>query len=219
MFDFEFSPSGSCCSRSDSVVLQILYVLVVDAAASNALKYATLATLPSATGVSNIAGNTGAFTLSTGITNSVNDIRLARGQLPGETSNGSASAGNIGEYISSTVLAGSAVALTTAVAKDVTSISLTAGDWDLTGSVFTTAITGTLQQIEAWISSTTATQPTRPNSGMDILWNGSTTSNMGVSAGAGRISLSGTTTIYLSTLMTFTGNASAYGFIGARRAR
>jgi hypothetical protein len=52
-------------------------LLLVDSAASNALKYATVSSVASAGSVSSIAGNTGAFTLGTGLTNSVNDIRLS----------------------------------------------------------------------------------------------------------------------------------------------
>lgn len=52
-------------------------VMIADSAASNALKYATISSIASAGSVSSIAGNTGAFTLSNGITNSTNDIRLA----------------------------------------------------------------------------------------------------------------------------------------------
>lgn len=53
-------------------------VIISDAAASNATKYSTVTQLLGSvvSGVSSIAGNTGAFTLSTGITNSTNDIRL-----------------------------------------------------------------------------------------------------------------------------------------------
>lgn len=51
-------------------------IMISDSAASNALKYATVSSIASAGSVSSIAGNTGAFTLSTGITNSTNDIRL-----------------------------------------------------------------------------------------------------------------------------------------------
>jgi hypothetical protein len=51
-------------------------------------------------GVTSIAGNTGAFTLSGGVINSVNDIRLNAGHLPAEPSNGNAAAGEIGEFAS-----------------------------------------------------------------------------------------------------------------------
>lgn len=52
-------------------------IMIQDSVASNATKYATVGSISSAGSVSSIAGNTGAFTLSNGITNSVNDIRLA----------------------------------------------------------------------------------------------------------------------------------------------
>lgn len=52
-------------------------VIISDQAASGAWKKATISSISSAGSVSSIAGNTGAFTLSGGITNSVNDIRLA----------------------------------------------------------------------------------------------------------------------------------------------
>jgi len=52
-------------------------ILLSDQAASGALKRASVSSIASAGSVASIAGNTGAFTLSTGITNSANDIRLA----------------------------------------------------------------------------------------------------------------------------------------------
>jgi hypothetical protein len=51
-------------------------MIIWDVAAS-ALKKATVSSVASAGSVASIAGNTGAFTLSNGITNSTNDIRLA----------------------------------------------------------------------------------------------------------------------------------------------
>lgn len=52
-------------------------ILIQDQAASGQLKYAEVSAISAAGSVASIAGNTGAFTLSTGITNSTNDIRLA----------------------------------------------------------------------------------------------------------------------------------------------
>jgi hypothetical protein len=51
-------------------------VIISDQAASGAWKKVLISALASAGSVSSIAGNTGAFTLSGGITNSTNDIRL-----------------------------------------------------------------------------------------------------------------------------------------------
>lgn len=55
--------------------------------------------------------------------------------ITGVTDASNESAGKIGEVISSTVASGSAVALTTGVAANVTSIALTAGDWEISGVV------------------------------------------------------------------------------------
>lgn len=52
-------------------------ILLSDQAASGAIKRATVSSVASAGSVSSIAGNTGAFTLGIGLTNSVNDIRLS----------------------------------------------------------------------------------------------------------------------------------------------
>jgi hypothetical protein len=85
-----------------------------------------------AAGVSSIAGNTGAFTLSNGITNSTNDIRLDTGNLPGIASNTAAAAGKVGEVISASGTSGT---LTSGVTAALGSISLTAGDWDVSAMV------------------------------------------------------------------------------------
>ncbi len=64
-------------------------VLLVDSAASNALKYATVSSLAATNVVSSIAGNTGAFTLGAGLTNSTNVILInpvyLRGYISGLT--------------------------------------------------------------------------------------------------------------------------------------
>lgn len=52
------------------------YAIISDQAASGAWKKATVSSLASAGSVSSIAGNTGAFTLSGLLTNSVNDLRV-----------------------------------------------------------------------------------------------------------------------------------------------
>jgi len=52
-------------------------IVISDQAASGALKRATISSIASAGSVASIAGNTGAFTLSHGITNSANDIQLS----------------------------------------------------------------------------------------------------------------------------------------------
>ena len=146
------------------------------------------------------------------------------GQIPGTTTNDSAAAGNVGEYISSTVLGGSAVGLTSGAPADITSISLTAGDWNVWGSVwFLAGGSTTSTQAIGWISLTSATTPTAPNNGAE--YNNTNTNAAGSSPASGpvgmlRISVATTTTVYLSARSTFAvSTMGAYGFIGARRAR
>lgn len=116
------------------------YVLLSDQAASGALKKAAVSSIASAGSVSSIAGNTGAFTLSNGITNSTNDIRLDIGNLPGIGSNTAAASGKIGEVISASGTSGSLVSSTSTALG---SISLTAGDWDVSAMVQCNAAGGT----------------------------------------------------------------------------
>src|SRR5215831_9091979 len=146
------------------------------------------------------------------------------GQLPATATNDNASAGNVGEYFSSSVAAGSAVALTTNTAANITSISLTAGDWDVWGSTcFTVNAATTVTQFLGWTSTTSASAPTLPGNGSEAQYLFSTAiTGQGWSfpVGTQRLSLSTTTTVFLSCICTFAVNtASAFGFIGARRVR
>lgn len=148
----------------------------------------------------------------------------SRGQYKGTNTNDNATAGNIGEYVSSTVLIGSAAPLTTATFGNVTSISLTAGDWDVWGNVGlvpagTTTYTGFYGGA---ISTTSGTPNVSPNGGANVSF--ANDAFTGVSAvfvvGQMRISLASTTTVYLLAVANFgVSTMGAYGFIGARRAR
>lgn len=85
-FSFKGNNSGVSASPTDVTIPGLTakaspvagdLVMIGDSAASNAWKQTTVGALASAGSVSSIAGNTGPFTLSRGITNSTNDIRLA----------------------------------------------------------------------------------------------------------------------------------------------
>lgn len=136
----------------------------------------------------------------------------------GTTTNDNAAAGQIGEIVESTVLIGSAVALTTATSVNVTSISLTAGDWDVWGNVaFSLGGGTTITALVGWINSVSATIPTNPNGGAYAHFGGDART---FSVGCRRISLAATTTIYLTVYTTFAvSTLSSYGYIGARRVR
>jgi hypothetical protein len=141
------------------------------------------------------------------------DLDGAAGQFPGTGTNNNANAGNIGEYVFSSVAIGSAIALTTGVIADITSLNLTPGDWDAWASV---ALSANSTTIKAWINATSATDPTAPNNGAYAsMGNQSQT----FPVGSARISLAASTNIYLSCDATFTGTLNGYGFLGARRRR
>jgi len=147
---------------------------------------------------------------------------IAQGNLIGTTTNDNAAAGSVGEYLSATLASGSATALTTATPKTVISVSLTAGDWDVSGQVrLTTGAATTTTAISCSISQTnnTMSSDTDP-SFYQVQASFATNAFNSLPAGATRISLASTTTVYLVVNATFaTSTCSAYGTIRARRIR
>lgn len=148
--------------------------------------------------------------------------------LKGSATNDSASIGNIGEVVTSTVASVSAQSLSNGSGTNITSISLTAGDWDVSGQVdfVLSGVTATLFQ--SGISLTTGTLPSQAGGsglGTDALANVPLLTTVlsatyGQSINPVRISLSGTTTVFLVALGTFSvGTLTAYGTIRARRLR
>lgn len=142
----------------------------------------------------------------------------------GTTTNDSAPSGSVGEYQLSDIPPGSAVSLTTATAKTVTSISLTAGEWDVRGLVqFTGGATTTVSALVGSISTTNNNlgandfrYTTTFSSGTPFNFVNPITAP----APSSRIQLTGTTTIYLIAQGNFgVSTLSAYGIIEARRIR
>ena len=143
----------------------------------------------------------------------------------GTTTNNNANALSIGEYVSGTLAAGSATSLSTGTAKTIISISLTAGDWDVaaTGYILPAATT----QVASVASSISQTNNTLDTTNGSIVSNAlgnmvvaTFSTEHGVPVVPVRISLSGTTTIYLVMSATFSvSTITAYGNIRARRVR
>jgi hypothetical protein len=135
-----------------------------------------------------------------------------------------AAAGNVGQIISSTVAIGSALSLTTDTPLNVTSISLTAGDWDVYGQiVFIVNGATTIASYSAAINTTSATLPIGSTINACISQISTTfTTGQGLitNPGACNINVNSTTTVYLVAQLTFAVNtAAAYGAIWARRRR
>ena len=164
--------------------------------------------------IGNTAASTGAFTTlsSTGTftPSSTNGI-------VGTTTNDNANAGSVGEFVTATA---TAVSASSGAAFNVTSISLTAGDWDVTGIVRSNpAGTTVIQQQLEGISTTSATVGAF-----------GTFSNLTITFAAGngaanptpavRLSLASTTTVFLVSIMVFTTSTlTVDGLIRARRVR
>jgi hypothetical protein len=118
-------------------------------------------------------------------------------------------------YVSAALASGSALALTTGVTRDITSISLVAGDWDVEGSIWVT-LGGTTSLIAGWVHNVSVTEPALGVAGQ-FYCNFPQTFLAAAPTGMKRFNLGSTTTIYLSVVAAFTSTASAYGEIRARR--
>ena len=144
--------------------------------------------------------------------------------LYGVTTNSNAAAGQVGELISSSLAQASALSLTDNTPVDVTSISLTAGDWDVTGTLFWIPVATTeVTAMSGGVSTTSATIPSSDNIGGKALWQVPWTSNGGPSGLAVppiRLSLASTTTVYLVIQANFSvSTCKGFGNIRARRVR
>ena len=139
--------------------------------------------------------------------------------ITGTTTNNDASAGYFGEYVSSTVLTASAVTINYGGSGvPVTSISLTAGDWDVEGWVgynqgALSVVTYLIQGI-----STSNTSITGETSNVFRPANGGASPQIPIPVQ--RVSIASTTTIYLNSATGGSGTVlTAYGTIRARRIR
>lgn len=145
--------------------------------------------------------------------------RIFTNMIAGTTTNDNAITGDIGEYASSSVAFGSATSLVNNTPKTVTSIFLTAGDWDVSGVVaFAGSPTGPTVQLASISQTTNALGAQESNAAQ--AFNTSTTALTIMPTPTVRLSLSGSATIYLTCASAFTGGtSSAYGTIRARRPR
>lgn len=132
--------------------------------------------------------------------------------------NDDAAAGKLGEIITSNIASGSAVGVSNGITANVTSISLTGGDWDVYGWVATLpSATTTTQFIQGGSSTTSATQSSIATK---LGANGTANVSHGIPIPTQRYSLSGATTVYLVATISFAvSSCSVYGYITARRAR
>lgn len=180
-------------------------------------------TLPSGIAATNM--NLTTPTLGVATATSLNFGASATNGLIGVTGATSAAAGVVGEVITSNV-PNSTTSLTTNTNADTTSISLTAGDWDVFGSVSFNGAAGTGVIINlGWISLTSATLPDATlyaslfySTGGAVLPYSIAPSSFVVPSL--RVNVSTTTTVYLTVRSAFiTSTSTAGGTITARRRR
>ncbi|WP_155122875.1 beta strand repeat-containing protein [Burkholderia ubonensis] len=168
-----------------------------------------------------LVGNTGADpafgTTVGGLTFTAAITPQSTGGIVGTTTNDNANAGSVGEFVSAT---GTGISLTTGVVANITSVPLTAGDWDVTGGVFfNPAGSTTTSGVNAWVSSTSATFPAN---GHYSAFNFSSPAGAGngIPTTVERFSLAANTTVFLSAAANFAvSTMTATGFIRARRVR
>jgi hypothetical protein len=162
----------------------------------------------------------------------LNVTNTAGTAIRGTTTNDAAATGFVGEIVTASLVRSSATSLTNATAKTVTSISLTAGDWEVYGGLaFNSGATTSITETGGAFSLTTNAVPSAdvvmvptsneirnstnyaafvPGSGADVT----------VTMPTYRVSLSATTTIFLVAKSNFTVSTLAgYGYIQARRLR
>lgn len=142
------------------------------------------------------------------------------GGIVGTSTNNNAATGIVGEVLSATIASGSAVSLSTGATSNVTSVSLTAGDWDVMGVVDFILGAATATNFKYGSSSTSATLGAQDTFGQIPLITTLISDTYAAGIPTTRISLAATTTIYLVAQATFAaGTITAYGTIWARRRR
>lgn len=151
------------------------------------------------------------------------DMKTTGVAVLGTTTNDSAAATFMGEYIEAS--GGASNAPATTQYGDLTSISLTAGDWDVEAGIYWDANGATWSGAAHGISTTTGNSSAGLTLGSNLsfdLWANSATTplNLGRTCGPHRMSLAATTTVYYKYRAVFSaGTPQATGRISARRVR
>lgn len=135
----------------------------------------------------------------------------------------SASAGSVGEYQENILAVGSATSLTTGTAKTIVTLSLTAGDWDVSTSIsFLPAATTSVTQTAASVSLVTNTLDLTNGRAASIATAAQVpnVSTIALPTMPVRINVSSTTSVFGIGFANFTvSTMTAYGIIRARRIR
>jgi hypothetical protein len=144
----------------------------------------------------------------------------APNSVVGVTTNSNAPAGSVGQYVTSGLVSG--VSLTSGTPANITSISLTAGDWDVCGTIGITPAGTTTPTVILGAISTTSASTTPIESGVitELIIGFATGQVQNLPMACNRASLSVTTTVFLNIQANFgVSTETGQGVLRARRQR
>lgn len=176
-----------------------------------------IAIVPAAAGIAPVVSCSGT---DTNITNSIQGKGTGGVNIKGQTAATNAPAGYVGEYISASQT--TPQNLTTGTSINLTSITLTPGDWEVWGSVGFTPAGSTVMIVSfGCISLSSASMtPAEANAGPSISGTTGTGVSIYFSLTPNRINVSSNTTVFLNSQGVFTtSTCTSTGFIKARRIR
>jgi hypothetical protein len=217
-------------TASTNVTLPTSGTLATTANINTALPSATTSQVyagSGAAGVATVIGTTGSgnAVLATSPTITSPTITSPTITLPlisGVTNGANAAAGNVGEVIYSSIPVGSAVSVSTAVPTNVTSVLLTAGDWDCDGNIVNNPSGTSPGVFTGGMSTVSNTLPTPPAGGYAKMGGAAGVSGQSEAIALSRqqYNISSSQTVYLVVNQSFSGGTmSVYGQIYCRRMR
>jgi hypothetical protein len=207
------TPVISTITNTGTLTLPTSTDTLVGRATTDTLTNKTL-TSPTINGATLSGTFAGAHTYSGAVTFSSTITPSQTSGIVGTTTNNNANAGSVGEYASNST---TGTSLTTDTQTNATSVSLTAGDWDVDAVVQFTPSVSSLSNIQVGISTTSATLGALGTRAILGITNGAVNA---VTTPTVRISLSATTTVYAVGFASFaSGTTTIDGFIRARRVR
>lgn len=129
--------------------------------------------------------------------------------------------GAVGEYLGVQTLSTAAITLTSGTDTAITTLSLTAGDWDVWGSIGYTMTNNNNTQLKAWINPTGATTaPSIDQMGGNLVTPvANNIPQLIQPLTPMRVSIAAPGSVRLGTNVTFTGTIAAWGKLMARRVR
>jgi hypothetical protein len=144
------------------------------------------------------------------------------GQIPASSTNDSASAGKLGEYLSTSIASASQIPLSNGSTNGITSLALPPGDWNLWCNSYITVNNSTSSNTFFATLSTVSTSNLNQSPGNfgAVVYQSAAGSPACIPVGPIRSSLSATTTFFYNIFSSFSnGTCGGFGIMQARRMR